>query len=177
MLILLEGPDGGGKTATARSSAFADCVYKHNGPPIGTTQIERVEWQLAGLKPVPGAKHTVVDRSWPSEQIYHKFADRPDVFSAPIHQLFDEFMSWHAGVIVICLPPYEVARRTWRERADQGKELLTKEMQFREMYDFYKNYGEWWPTYTPVVYYDFTTTTPEQLRENINELVAEQYDL
>ena len=164
-VILFEGPDGGGKTQTAKE-AFPRYTYKHNGPPSPEfTKVDTFWWQLAGLLPPvthdPQVAKWTVDRNWPSEQIYHRFAHRPDVFHPFAHRMFERYMLAHQGVVVMCLPPYNVAYETWRRRADEGKELLTEDEQFATMYEFYCN---WWQTTSlPVVDFDYTAQSYEDL--------------
>lgn len=184
-LILVEGPDGGGKTSVAKT-ALDDFDYKHNGPPDpGNTPADTFWWQLEGLHPpyveralnssATGAglsARWVVDRNWPSEQIYHRFAGRPHVFHPMAHRMFERYMLANQGMVVMCLPPYQVAYKHWRQRADEGKELLVEDEQFATMYEFYKA----WPRTTclPVIEYDWTQRGPGWLAQRVFQ---RQHDL
>lgn len=161
-MILLEGPDGGGKTTVAKT-LFSQYQHQHNGPPPKGSPADTFWWQLEGLMPRmpevfqrPPVKnnHWIVDRNWPSEQIYHRFAGRPHIFNPLAQRMFERYMLSVDGVVVICLPPYDVAYETWRRRADAGLELLTEDEQFATMYEFYSS---WWTTTSlPVFTYDYT---------------------
>jgi hypothetical protein len=163
-LILMEGPDGAGKTVTAKA-VFADYHYQHNGPPENAERV--VEWQLLSLLPdvtvAPAPARWVVDRSWPSEQAYHKHAGRRDAFTETIvREVFEPYMLRNRGVVVLCLPPYAVARGSWAARAAKGQELLTDEAQFADTYAFYAR----WPLTTnlPHVVFDYTKHSHADLR-------------
>lgn len=176
-LILLEGPDGGGKTHTALNAlASLGYAYQHNGPPPAceghpdTWDARDIfTWQLKNLKPKTlKRKGWLVDRSWPSEQIYHRFAGRPHTFDAIAHRMFERYMLSHQGVVVMCLPPYEVAYTNWQKRVKEGKELLTQDAQFAEMYEFYRA----WPIRTclPVVTYDYTLERWSPLADSLKSI-------
>jgi hypothetical protein len=166
-VILVEGPDGGGKTQTAKT-IFKSHTYQHNGPPPAGSPADVFWWQLEGLLPKhPCAKDApqqwVVDRNWPSEQIYHRFAGRPHVFHPMAQRMFERYMLANRGVVVMCLPPYGVAYEYWRKRADEGKELLVEDAQFATMYDFYKSWQR--TTSLPTIEYDWTIEGPKKLQQ------------
>jgi hypothetical protein len=166
-MILLEGPDGGGKTTVAKT-LFSRYSYQHNGPPPKGSPADTFWWQLEGLHPqvVPSAYNEwIVDRNWPSEQIYHRFAGRPHVFHPFAQRMFERYMLSVDGVVVICLPPYDVAYETWRRRADAGLELLTEDDQFATMYEFYRSWHE--STCLPVFTYDYTQDTDFALTNGV----------
>ena len=151
--ILVEGPDGGGKTRLCLD-AFPTFNYQHNGPPPFADPAGIFDWQLAELLPKNPLHDTIVDRSWPSDQIYHRFrAGGVNVFDRLSHRMFERWMFSVGGVIVMCLPPFDVAYRAWRARVVAGQELLTADSQFAEMYAFYVN----WPaTNLRVINFDYT---------------------
>ena len=167
-VILVEGPDGGGKTHTAQN-VFKKYVYQHNGPPPGVQLSDLFWWQLEGLLPRDTDKNRnnwVVDRNWPSEQIYHRFAGRAHVFHPMAQRMFERYMWANRGLVVMCLPPYGVAYDFWRERAEAGKELITDERDFATMYDFYKTWKL--STSLSVIDYDWTVNGPRWLQQYVH---------
>jgi len=155
-LVLLEGPDGGGKTTLAKQ--LTEYTYVHNGPPPkGASPSETFWWQLESLMSPRDASGTVtnwvVDRSWPSDQIYHRFTGRPNVFHPYAQRMFERYMFAHQGVVVMCLPSFATAYRTWSKRAEQGLELIKDEHDFATMYYFYKSWAR--TTSLPVIIYDY----------------------
>lgn len=167
MLALFEGPDGGGKTTAARALAGAAFAYQHNGPPVfdadATDAAKRAQifwWQLKALVPREhGAAGTIIDRSWPSEQVYHQFAGRPDTFDPLTHRMFERFMLAHNGVVVMCLPKYATAHANWERRVRAGEELVTDVADYATMYEHYRD----WTTTLPHVYFDYE-------RESVGDL-------
>jgi len=138
MLLLLEGPDGGGKTTLAKS-VFSHLRYVHNGPLTTTDPTEMFWEQLRNLVPNDGTS-VVVDRSWPSEMIYGRLANRPVVFDRAADRMFQRVLLGEGGTTIICLPDEQRCREVWRARADRGLELLTKDEDFAQMYQFYRGW-------------------------------------
>lgn len=171
MLVLLEGPDGGGKTTLALEG-LRDLHYQHNGPPPSKKRTDIFWWQLRGLMPLnAGVTDYVVDRSWPSDQVYHRFARRPNVFTPVISRMFERYLLSQSGVIVNCRPSYAVAYKTWRQRADIGAELVRDDDQFAMIYEHYlMSEALWRANGIPVLHYDYTVDGLMALREAIDDL-------
>lgn len=170
MIVLLEGPDGGGKTTLGKrcESMSLSVKYQHNGPPPYVLPEDIFWWQLRALMPATPTEVTVVDRSWPSEQLYHRFAGRVNTFDRCAHRMFERYMLSVNGIVVKCLPPFEIAYRNWRARADAGLELLTKDEEFREMYDFYVL----WRTILPTFTFDYTQHSMEAFIDATAEIAV-----
>jgi hypothetical protein len=160
-VILLEGPDGGGKSTLA--ATLSNTVYHNGPPPAGASKEETFWWQLAGLRPELGATPRVIDRNWPSEQIYHRFAGRPNVFNPIIGRMFERYLLSVGGVMVMCLPPYIVAYANWYKRMMEGKELITRDAEFATMYEFYRTYR----SSVPQLHYDYTSAIAPLLAAHV----------
>jgi len=107
---LLEGPDGGGKTALAEFLAARYDLHRiKNGAPKPDENLVRT--YLAQLN-----ENTVIDRAWPSEMIYAPLMKRRRLVS--LHDdsaLFGE-LKRVGGRMVICLPPFGDCERAWKGR-------------------------------------------------------------
>ncbi len=171
MIILLEGPDGSGKSTLAKRLAEElGATTQHcgnppvlgiatgpaeNGGPYRARQAAHFWWQLRGLElQNPSAAITVVDRSWPSEQIYHDLVGRPHFFTRPYERMFERYLLTHGGVIVKCLPPYHVAKANWLARSDRGGELVNDTEAFTEIYN---RYAAWHFSAVVMNQYDYTS--------------------
>lgn len=145
-LIILEGPDGSGKTTLAdkllslaqRRGLSVD--YRNHGPYLDATQI-------AGfyLASVESALHhqmvednavTVMDRSWLSEPIYGRAVRGTAGRISHQDQVYLEAKSsCAAAVVVFCLPSAEVCLDAWRKRRDV--EYVDDESQMRAVHRGY----------------------------------------
>jgi hypothetical protein len=148
--IVLEGPDGAGK------STLAVGLSPHpvrNGPPFpGSTCA-----YLRALYTSQLIANVVIDRSWPSEMIYgprvrgHSLLGSADA-AALVYTLTEA-----KGVMVLCLPPFEVCRAAWRSRP----ELLVDEAALLDVWNAYRFLADVAPP--SVIVYDWTQPLAEEM--------------
>lgn len=161
-LIILEGPDGGGKTTLMEWRTFVnpDAGVKdhfvHSGPFKRVTQGLARLYVEAMLPALLGHADVVMDRAWLSEPIYaaryREAAPRLD--KVQLRMLDRIAMRLEAGV-VLCLPPQETCLATFRER--RGEEMLEREQQLKAVYLDYAEGFRWQElTALPVTRYDRT---------------------
>lgn len=74
-IIILEGPDGAGKSTTAKwlQQALPSAIYMHFGPPQKEDEIAEFAAQLHALQFGSHATPLIVDRLYPSAPIYGSF--------------------------------------------------------------------------------------------------------
>jgi len=141
MLIIVEGPDGAGKSTLARELADASgSTMFHYGAYLGEPVIAP-HYFGAVCRALHG-EDVVMDRSWYSEPIYGAAcrggADR--VSAAELRAL--ELVAAEArAVVVLCLPPFEVCREAWAARRD--REYVRLDAQMRTVYDLYAGVRGW----------------------------------
>jgi hypothetical protein len=173
MLILLEGPDGGGKTQLGQDLATRGYPYQHNGPPPGNSHEEVFWWQLRSLLNEGGARNYCVDRSWPSGLAYHRYAGRW-IYDAIDTRMFERVFWGLNGVQVTCLPPFETAYQCWKQRVAEGKELIRDDAAFATIFNAYYNDARDEGIY-PHVTYDYTTERARDLLTRIRDTHADRH--
>lgn len=105
MLIILEGPDGSGKTTLAhelvRGHGFK---YKHHGPPQKDPLCEYLE-TLTQVENEGG--NWVVDRFHLGEQVYGPLL-REDKLGLAGRIVIEQLATQFNAIVVLCLPPLDV---------------------------------------------------------------------
>jgi hypothetical protein len=137
--VLLEGPDGGGKTtlAEAVAAAMGYHVAKNVAPEPGTTREQLLAYYRAQV--MPG---NVIDRAWPSEMVYgRRFRGEPLLEPKDAAWLTKVLVA-EGGVMVLCVPPVGACVAAWRERRSQWgadtKDDPVKEEQLRAVHEDYR---------------------------------------
>lgn len=167
-LIIVEGPDGAGKTTVARKIAkFVGAEYVHFpalpkvGPTLARAYIEGMLPALLGFRPV------VFDRSWLSEEPYgiafRNGYQRIDTFDKRIL----ERLAMRCGAMVIkCFPPTEVVLQNYRRR--RNVEMLENETQLERVYKLYRSQI----THLDEIEYDYTLEQDDVLLHHLFETSA-----
>ncbi len=141
MLVILDGPDGGGKTTLAKSL----------GSPIIHFGREHTFDDYANIISKPGRPlDTIFDRCWASAAIYEAIEVGTDRFLTTYRKL-ERFAVRHSAVFVLCLPPEEVCMANWAARPEQEK--FSDQVLVRQ---FYHAWSKFTRTDLPMLTYDYT---------------------
>jgi hypothetical protein len=139
-LILLEGPDCGGKSALAgrlvaalrRAEPDADVRYLHSGPPDEHPLDEYVE-PLLGYRPGTGV-HYVCDRFHVGESVYPVVRDRPTQLTDDVRAWIELFLRSRGALLVYCKASYDYLRDCGIARGDDRLEL-TRIFDTQQLFD------------------------------------------
>lgn len=134
MIIILEGPDGGGKTTLARQiqEKFQNVEYHHEGPP--PKDIHIVEHLGAVLDRYRG-KNVVIDRFALGERVYGPVVRGFDQLGDEGWKLIKRLINATGAMEVLCMPSYEVCHKAW---SSGREEMFKKEEQFKLFYTRYE---------------------------------------
>jgi hypothetical protein len=140
--IILEGPDGAGKSTLAK--AFADVGYHivpFGVPPKAAQRSEEsifhfffdrvYEWQTAHDHPV------VFDRFHLSDRIYGPLMRGGTPMTPRAEALIERYLEAIDAQVILCLPPRRTAFANWRARP--GQEYVKDFRIFEKVYDGYVN--------------------------------------
>lgn len=141
MIIILEGPDGAGKTTLAQqlakslddSASLVTSIHHGPYPNLSGQELSKVLFRSMAPALIAGS-HVVMDRCWLSEPIYARAKVRPNRTSKAHQRMLERCAMAGDAVIVLCLPPYEVCHRAW---SSGREEYVTKEASFKEVYNDY----------------------------------------
>lgn len=139
-VIILEGPDGGGKTTLARELEKRGWVYKHEGPPpLGRDQIA---YYLERLNESIESENNIVhDRLWLGERIYGRIARNNDTVGAEGQRLFLRLHTSKRIRQYICLPGMSIALKNYYRKLKDPNDYLKSTDKFIKIY---KLYNDWW---------------------------------
>lgn len=155
MIIILEGPDGAGKTTLADQLCTRyDLRYHHEGPPpSGIDALEYYGHILEGERELiaGGAKGIVFDRLALGERVYGPIYREHDRLGENGWRVFQRLINAANAVQVMCLPPYQTCYESW----SSGR----NEMIARSKVDvFHRTYNRFDDLASPSqIRYDWTT--------------------
>lgn len=146
-IIILEGPDGAGKSELAKELLTGPCKdwkYYHNGTYEGMKGREL--FQLYTRQILEGRHDGILlDRSFDSERIYGKVMRGEDRIRAHGQKLLNRLCSAMGAIQIVCLPPKAVAEANWQEK----------------MEDYLEHLGDWNKVY---YYYEELLKDPRYVR-------------
>jgi hypothetical protein len=160
-VLVLEGPDHGGKTTLARwLEKEKGFKYVHEGPPPpGRDQLAYYGLQL--WRALQSEKPVVFDRLHLGELTYGPVMRDKDSLGYYGMRLFGRVLGSQPALCVICLPPWSSVVEGWRKR--KAKEYLRTEVQ---LHDVYCRYQGLLP-YHPHLDYDYTSYGPADLLKEL----------
>jgi len=132
MNVIIEGPDGAGKTTFAKS--IVGKAYRHEGPPPKYLDLIGYYRRL-----VDSSKNTIFDRHALSELVYGPLLRGSSRISLEEIEVYYRFEMENTR-LVICLPPPDICHANWAAKAERNQELIT-------------DASIWWKTYAAYAFY------------------------
>lgn len=172
MIIILEGPDGAGKTTLAAKlrDALQQTGMVHmikHGPYIGVEPEHICKIFFRGMaSALTYDDHVIMDRSWLSEPIYAQiYRNAPSRVDIQRRRMLERAALSRGAVVINCRPSFETCAKTFQSRADD--EYLDDTKQLRQVYDEYDFLAL--QTDLPVVTYDYEMDSLADLMAQIEQ--------
>lgn len=131
MPIIIEGPDGAGKSTLAKSLAGALDMNILKMTANGGQSAREYEQKLA-------CDGVIIDRCWVSEQIYSDLFGREPRISNGDAEALTEFCGRVGIPIIVLLPPLRVVISRLNERGDEYADVVCP-----NIVEIYQRYQEW----------------------------------
>jgi thymidylate kinase len=135
-LVILEGPDGGGKSTLAKKfvEQFGARICRH-GPYIGDAEIaSHYQWSL--MRAIHGKRLIVMDRSWLSEFVYGPIMRGMNRITQLERRAIEKMFRRANGIVVWCRPSLATCEKCWQDR--RGIEYVDGLDRFRKVYAAYE---------------------------------------
>lgn len=139
MIVVLEGPDGSGKTTLARRlAAKHDLEYVHVGPPTPEqlADDDSLLRHYARLVETRRTRNVVFDRLALGERVYGPIFRGRDGLGPHGWRVFRRLLSGVRAIQVLCLPRFEACKGAW---SSGREEMLKREDQFAASYWSYSS--------------------------------------
>ncbi len=153
-VIILEGPDGAGKTTLARALEKRGYRYHHEGPPSPNVDL-LVHYALVLDRAIRSGDRVVIDRLHVGESVYGPLLRGVDRISSWGQIILQRIIRGGGVLEVFCLPPERVCFGNWYARHQVGKELVETSSDFHEIYKAYVDISKH-PRHSRAVTYDYT---------------------
>lgn len=155
MIIIVEGPDGAGKTTLVESllRSIPGATMQHFGAPE-TPEAAEEYWQVyaAAIQKVQPNQVVIFDRSWYSDMVYGPVMRRRSEMSrAHADMLSAMVVASGGGMILYCTAPIKVLASRCRQR---GESYVTAYADLQDITKLYSDVMQTQVSYLPVIRYD-----------------------
>lgn len=131
MPIIIEGPDGAGKSTLAKSLAGALGMNILKMTADGGQSVPEYRQKL-------GCDGVIIDRCWVSEQIYSDLFGREPRIDNDDAEALTELCGRVGIPIIVLLPPLHVVISRLNSRGDEFADVVCP-----NIVEIYRRYGEW----------------------------------
>jgi hypothetical protein len=176
-VIILEGPDGAGKTWLAKKLVEERGYdYLHNGLYPNFNGQELLDLYTAQiLASLEGLNNVVIDRSFASEAVYGQVMRRCDRLKGDGHRLLRRLVNARDVCEVLCLPRWELVRDNWFEKRKDKFDPINRRGDYvdaeRKLYRIFQAYRKLYARETSYVRYDYEFDSIAFLNKDLSPIL------
>lgn len=150
MIIILEGPDGSGKTTLAEKiSKMTGWSIEHRSKP--NTPEEKAHMMGEYLQAIRLGKNMIFDRSWYSEMVYGKVMRDKSYIDYPQMYELEKRAMQRGALLIYCTGPKATL---WKRATQRGEDYITSREKFEAICDEYDKLMQC-PHHIPVLKYGY----------------------
>lgn len=151
MIIILEGPDGSGKTT------LAEKLQKQTGYQLlhrvqPKTEEDKQRMMDEYVQVLRTGKNCILDRSWYSEMVYGPIMRDHSVICYPQMYELERLAAKYGGLIIHCTAPENVL---WKRCLRRGEDYITDRDTFHKICKGFDEIMHHIPHVIPVVTYEY----------------------
>ena len=150
MILIIEGPDGAGKTTLAEQiSGQTGWPIEHRSKPETPEEKEIMMGEYLQL--VKASRNVILDRCWYSEMVYGKVMRDQSYIDYPQMYELERQLAKHGAMVIYCTGPKAAL---WMRATRRGEDYITSRDKFNAICEEYDKLMEC-PHYIPVVRYEY----------------------
>lgn len=132
-VVIIEGPDGAGKTTLCQHLVKRGFKYFHEGPP--PPEGDMLEYYAVKLwKAMHGRAPVVFDRFHLGEMIYGPIARNVDRVGYYGMRMFRRVFRSHNVLCTVATPPFATCYANWKKKFEAGDDYLRDQHKFTDCY-------------------------------------------
>lgn len=151
MIIIIEGPDGAGKTTLANKiHQQTGYMLLHRSQP--KSEEEKAKMMDEYLDVIKSGKNCIMDRCWYSEMVYGPVMRDAAVISYPQMYTLERQVARTGGMIIHCTGSLQTL---WKRCLSRGEDYIVDKATFTRIYNGYETIMNEVPHIIPVVTYEY----------------------
>lgn len=151
MIIIIEGPDGAGKSTLANKiKDQTGYMIMHRSQP--KTEEDKKRMMDEYVQVIKAGKNCIFDRCWYSEMVYGPVMRDASVISYPQMYELERLLAKNGALIIHCTAPEQTL---WRRCLRRGEDYITERETFSKICNGFDTLMYDVPHYIPVLTYEY----------------------